>query len=156
MRLLITGAFQKDTSFFDEVSALGHKITYVQDERISLLEQGIDPAAFDGVICNGLFQYTPIEQFTKLRMIQLTSTGYDRVPMEYIQSHHIALYNARDVYSVPMAEFALCGVLMLYKRIHFFADHQRNHIWEKQRELLELCGKTICIIGCGSVGTECA
>ena len=35
-------------------------------------------------------------------------------------------------------------------------DNQKRHNWEKHRGLLELFGKTVCIVGCGSVGTECA
>ena len=117
------------------------------------------PCAYDeveGVICNGLFLSHPIEKFTSLRYIQLTSAGFDRVPMDYVQNHGIEIHNARGVYSIPMAEFALSGVLQLYKQSRFFYDNQNNHVWEKHRGLLELYGKTVCIVGCGSVGTECA
>ena len=55
-----------------------------------------------------------------------------------------------------MAEFAICGVLDLYKQSRFFTENQKNHKWEKHRGLLELFGKTVLIVGCGSVGTECA
>jgi phosphoglycerate dehydrogenase-like enzyme len=40
--------------------------------------------------------------------------------------------------------------------MYAFRDKQRKHIWEKQRDLLEIYGKTLCIFGCGSVGCECA
>ena len=55
-----------------------------------------------------------------------------------------------------MAEFALCGVLILYKHMHQFMKQQEAHIWKKQRNLLELTDKKVLIFGCGSVGTECA
>ena len=55
-----------------------------------------------------------------------------------------------------MAEFALWGVLELYKQGRFFAENQRLHRWEKHRSLRELSGKTVLIVGCGSVGSECA
>ena len=55
-----------------------------------------------------------------------------------------------------MAEFALWGVLELYKQGRFFAQNQRLHRWEKHRSLRELSGKTVLIVGCGSVGSECA
>lgn len=156
MRILVTGALKKDDSFFAQLAGAGHSITYVEDERIPLKEQNIDPACFEGVICNGLFLYTPIEQFSNLRWIQLTSAGYDRVPMDYIHSRKIDICNAYNVYSIPMAEFILCGVLQLYKQSRFFEENQRHHRWEKHRKLLELYGKKVCIVGCGSVGTECA
>ena len=34
--------------------------------------------------------------------------------------------------------------------------NQLQNRWEKHRGLQELAGKTVCIVGCGSVGTECA
>ncbi|MBQ9414566.1 MAG: D-2-hydroxyacid dehydrogenase [Clostridia bacterium] len=135
---------------------MGHEIVFVQDERIPLLEQGIDPAVFDGVIGNGLFLYTPIELFTSLRYIQLTSAGVDRVPLDYVEAHGIELHNAGGVYSIPMAEFALGGVLQLLKQSRAFACQQARHEWIKHRRLPELAGKTVCIVGCGRVGTACA
>lgn len=55
-----------------------------------------------------------------------------------------------------MAEFAITGVLQLYKQMRFFQENQKAHRWIKRRDLLELNEKTVCIVGCGSVGTECA
>ena len=112
--------------------------------------------AVEGVICNGLFVHHAIERFTFLKYIQLTSAGFDRVPMAYVRQKGIQIHNARGVYSVPMAEMAVCGVLQLYKQSRFFATNQADCRWEKHRTLLELSGKTVCIVGCGDVGKECA
>ena len=76
--------------------------------------------------------------------------------MSYVTAHGIEIHNARGVYSIPMAEFALCGVLQLYKQAAFFRENQRQHLWEKHRGLSELCGKQVLIVGGGSVGNECA
>ena len=91
-----------------------------------------------------------------MRFIQLTSAGFDRVPIDYVQNKGIKIYNAHGVYSIPMAEFAISGVLQLYKKASFFYENKKSSSWEKNRNLLELFGKTVCIIGCGNVGTECA
>lgn len=153
MNLLITGAWQDASAHFSEIEALGHCIAFLQQEADAL---PCDPAWVEGVVCNGLFLHHPIEQFSNLRFIQLTSAGFDRVDMDYVQSHNIEIHNARGVYSIPMAEFAVSGVLQLYKQAHFFYENQKAHKWEKHRGLLELYGKTVVILGCGSVGTECA
>ena len=92
----------------------------------------------------------------KLKFVQLTSAGYDRVPIDYISTHNISIFNASGVYSIPMAEFAVCGVLDLYKQMNFFRHNQSFCKWEKHRGLTELYGKKVCIVGCGSVGGECA
>ncbi len=47
-------------------------------------------------------------------------------------------------------------MLQLYKQSAFFRANQKQHIWEKHRGLQELSGKRVLIIGCGSVGNECA
>lgn len=153
MNILITGAWQDAQENIKKIEEMGHKTAFLQYEKDEL---PCTSEWVEGVICNGLFLYHPIEQFTNLKYIQLTSAGYDRVPMEYIQANHIMIHNARGVYSVPMAEFAVSGVLQLYKHSSFFFENQKKKKWLKNRELKELYGQTVCIAGCGSVGIECA
>lgn len=153
MRLLITGAWNGASAHLPELQALGHEVRFLQQEREAL---PCDPTWVEGVVCNGLFLYHPLADFPSLRYIQLTSAGYDRVDPEQIRARGIALRNARGVYSVPMAEFALSGVLQLYKRAACFRAAQQACRWEKRRDLLELAGKTVTILGCGSVGSACA
>ena len=153
MNLLITGAWSDAKSHIEEIEAMGHRVVFLQQEADKL---PCAPDWVEGVVCNGLFMHHPIDRFTNLRFIQLTSAGFDRVDMDYVQAHDIEIRNARGVYSIPMAEFAVCGVLQLYKQSRFFYENQKAHKWEKHRGLVELYGKTVTILGCGSVGTECA
>ena len=153
MKLLITGAWQQARDYIPTLEARGHRVFFLQQERDPL---PCNPDAIEGVVCNGLFLYHPIELFPNLRYIQLTSAGFDRVPMEYVKEHGIEIHNAAGVYSIPMAEFALVGVLSLYKKLDTFRVQQRNHDWTKLRDLRELNGKRVLIIGCGNVGSECA
>ena len=153
MSLLVTGAWADAKAHFSELEAMGHTVNFLQFEKDNL---PCEYAWVEGIICNGLFLSHPIERFTNLRYIQLTSAGFDRVDMDYVQAHEIEIRNARGVYSIPMAEFALCGVLQLYKQAAFFRENQKRHIWEKHRGLQELSGKRVLIVGCGSVGSECA
>lgn len=153
MNLLVTGAFDWNENELIHLRQLGHQVVFMQYEKSPL---PCDAAWVEGIIGNGLFLHHPIEQFVSLRFIQLTSAGFDRVPMKYIKEHNIKIFNARGVYSIPMAEFALCGVLQLYKQSGYFCNNQKLHKWEKHRGLMELNGKTVCIVGCGNVGDECA
>lgn len=153
MKLLITGAWNATEKELDIIKNMGFTVCFMQTEKDPL------PCSYedvDGVICNGLFLYHDIEKFSNLKFIQLTSAGFDRVPMDYIKAHDIKIYNARGVYSIPMAEFVIMGVLSLYKNSKFFFENQKNTLWEKDRNLIELYGKTVSIVGAGSVGTECA
>lgn len=152
MNILVTGAFQLNSGEREQLESAGHKVFIHGDER-TLVDC---PERYEAVVCNSLFLYNPIERFTSLRVIQLTSAGLDRVPLDDIRVRNIALHNAAGVYSVPMAEFAACGILQLYKQSRFFAANQAQHKWEKHRGLLELSGKRVCILGCGDVGCEIA
>ena len=152
MNLLITGAWQQAADYI-EIIKKQHRVAFLQFEKDAL---PCDPVWVEGIIGNGIFLSHPIEQFTNLKYIQLTSAGFDRVPMEYVKKHGIKIHNARGVYSIPMAEYALSGVLTIYKKQRLFAKYQEAHLWKKERNLQEIYGKKVCILGCGSVGTECA
>lgn len=152
IKLLVTGCFPLDEVQREELSCMGFDVCLHNDEKAPV----VSPEQYEAVICNGLFLHQPLDQFSSLKLIQLTSAGMDRVPLEEIRKRNIRIFNARGVYSIPMAEFALCGVLQLMKQSRYFSHNQTAHIWQKHRGLTELQGKTVCIVGCGSVGTECA
>lgn len=132
---------------------LGLVPTLWPDERIRL---DIDTSAFEAVICNSLFVHNDIRQFDSLRYIQLTSAGMDRVPLGDIEERGIELRTAAGVYSVPIAESAVAGILGIYRHLSQFLEKQRAHQWLKDRALLELAGRTACVVGTGSVGREVA
>ena len=151
--LLITGAWRCGEQQVQALEQMGYAVTFWPDERQAV---NMDTQRFEAVICGGLFLTTPIERFPALKCIQVTSAGLDRVPLDYCKAHGITVYNAGGVYSAPMAEFVLGGILQLYKESKFFAENQAAHRWEKHRGLRELSGKTACIIGTGSVGSAIA
>lgn len=153
MNLLVTGAFDWTEDELNTLKGLGHEIVFMQQEQDDL---PCESSWIEGIIGNGIFLSHSIEEFSSLRYIQLTSVGFDRVPMDYLNKHNIKIYNAGNVYSVPIAEFVLKGVLELYKQSRFFIENQKMHKWIKNRNVKELNGKTVCIVGCGKIGTECA
>ena len=148
MKLLITGAWQVSNEQLNQIKLMGHSVVFMQNEKDEL---PCDYCEVEGVVCNGLFLHHSIEKFTNLKYIQLTSAGFDRVPIDYVKEKGITIFNARGVYSIPMAEFAISGVLQLYKQTNFFRKNQEDCAWVKHRELLEIYGKTVSIVGCGTV-----
>ena len=153
MKLLMTGAFNCTDEQKLNIEKLGCEVMFQQMENEPLSQEMF---TVDAVICNGLFLHNDLEKFSNLKFVQLTSAGLDRVPVQKMKDKGIKLYNARGVYSTPMAEWALTGVLALYKNTNTFYSNQQKHKWVKARSVKELSGSTICIVGCGSVGTECA
>ena len=127
MNLLITGAWQHASMFIPKLIEQGHEVFFLQNEADVL---PCNPEWVEGIIGNGIFLQHPISSFPNLKFIQLTSAGFDRVPMDYVKENGIEIHNARGVYSVPIAEFAVAGVLELYKGMKEFQKNQKEKKWE--------------------------
>lgn len=154
MNLLLTGAYPYTEEQKKALADLGYSVYFLQYEN-----DAIDPDTarkINAIVCNGLFLHNDIDLFDSLKFIQLTSAGLDRVPVETIRRKDIALYNAKDVYSIPMAEWAVFKVLEYFKRAEHFREAAKKHEWLKNRNVKELSGCTVGIIGAGSVGMETA
>lgn len=153
MNLLLTGCFKYSESQLEELRSLGYKVHFMQQEAEAL---PLAANEVDATVCNGLFLSHPFKEFTRLKFIQLTSAGFDRVPVEDIKAQGCELWNARGVYSTPMAEWALFRVLEHYKQGWFFKQEQDAGRWTKHRGLREIAGTRVAVVGAGNVGQEVA
>ncbi|CEA00481.1 Glycerate dehydrogenase [Jeotgalicoccus saudimassiliensis] len=153
MKVLITGALSLENDDYIKIEKEGFEIIFLQFENQEL---HFDPSSIDIIICNNLFQYHNLNKFKNLKMIQLTSAGYDRVPLKEIKNRNIKIYNAKNVYSIPIAEWVILKILEIYKDTYSFFEKQRNHQWVKNRNLLTLQNKNVALVGYGAIGKEIA
>ena len=92
--------------------------------------------------------------FRALRWIQTIGAGMDwllRAP-EVVQSD-ILVTNASGVAAVPIAEHILALMFVLTRRMHRFAQAQREHEWFQRGRCEEIDGTTMGIIGLGPMKT---
>lgn len=153
MKLLICNYLGIPEQQLARLEELGFTLAVTKSEKAPEIAEHFDAEA---VVGYQLFQHYPIENFRKLRVIHTSSAGQDHLPHEYIRSHGIALYNAGGVFSAPIAEFVLGGVLQLYKFAPLFARQRQEKLWKARRNQRELRDKRVCIVGAGSIGGECA
>ena len=153
MNLLLTGCFKYSEEQLKELASLGYDIHFMQQEAEAL---PLAASEVDATVCNGLFLSHPFKEFTRLKFIQLTSAGFDRVPVDEIKAQGCELWNARGVYSTPMAEWALFRVLEHYKQGWGFRKEQEAGRWTKHRGLREIAGTRVAVVGAGNVGQEVA
>lgn len=111
---------------------------------------------YDVIVCNWLFVNHDISKFKNLKFIQTLSAGIDRIPIDYVKNNGIIIKNAAGIYSVPMAEFVLMCILDEFKQSFFFYNNEVEHNWNKNRDIMELSGKTICVYGTGNIGKQIA
>ena len=152
MRLLVTGSLAASEEDIRAIEALGHSVVLHPDERIP----AEDPGQFEGIIGNSLFYYQGYEQFSAVRYLQITSAGYDRVPMDWVREKGIALFNAGGALSVPMSEWVVMRILELYKHVPQVFRDQLAGRYKKDWGWQEIGGKEALIIGFGAFGREIA
>lgn len=151
MKLLIAKRNGMNDAELGQLAALGFELVL---DAVDYAPYSGDTSDIDAVICYQFFDHNDIRAFPRLKIIHLTSAGYDHMPLDYLREKGIALYNNRGTYSVPIAEFVLGGVLQLYKEAAYFRGQVRERGWKQLGNLRELGGKNVTILGAGSIAGE--
>lgn len=96
------------------------------------------------------------ELFTRLKLIQLTSAGYNKVNVEKATEVGIKVANARGAYSVQIAEYILAKILAVYKNQRLYDSFQIEKEWNRKLHMTSLVGQEVAILGTGSIGQAVA
>ena len=91
-----------------------------------------------------------------LRWVQATSSGIGQfLERTGLNTTDITFTTAAGVHAVPLAEFALTGMLYFVKELPELAERQRAHSWERYTTRL-LAGQRVLVVGLGRVGIKVA
>lgn len=152
VKTLVTGSLQATEEDLKALESLGLDVTYHRDER-----QPVDhPEQYEIAVGNSLFYYQSAEPFTSLKYLQMTSAGYDRVPVALMKERGVLLRNAEGVYSGPMAEWTLMRMLELAKHARRGLENQLQGIYKRDYKWGDLIGKRALIVGFGKYGRAVA
>ena len=91
-----------------------------------------------------------------LKLFQLTSAGFDGVPCESLAKKGIAVANAGSVYSAPIAETVVLGMLLVAKKLRKNPNNRFFKLTRHYNLITELYGKNVLIMGAGNIGTAVA
>ena len=94
--------------------------------------------------------------FPSLKIFQLTSAGFDNVPLEAFKEKGVYLCNAGSTYSIPIAETVVFSMLFVAKKLRKNANNRRFKFLRHYKEIEELAGKRVLIMGAGNIGTAIA
>ena len=106
------------------------------------------------------FDYQHIGSFKKhaasVRWLQASSAGIG----QFVKQHSLdewgaTLTTAAGVHARPLAEFVLWAMLAFAKNYPLARQQQREHLWRRFHND-DLEGKTLAVVGLGSIGTEVA
>ena len=121
-------------------------------------------AEFVGGGCDALLTFrVPNDIATRahgLKWIQLLSAGADHVLGGPLKTIAIPLTTASGIHATPIAEYTLASMLAYAHRIHLAIRAQARREWMRSGAFMgsvdEIRGRTLGIIGYGSIGRETA
>ncbi|NLT57674.1 MAG: hypothetical protein GXX99_01775 [Clostridiales bacterium] len=154
INLLMTDTQRFSQAQLDAIAALGYKVDVLPDR------QPLDPgraADYEVVVCHSLFKFTPPNAFPNLKFVHSYATGVEALPLAALREAGLIVCKGKDLYSIPMAEWAVSKLLDVYKLSGRFAAQQKQHLWAKptiergERLMDELHGKRIAILGAGDI-----
>ncbi|MDO8433530.1 MAG: D-2-hydroxyacid dehydrogenase [Candidatus Binatus sp.] len=125
-----------------------------QDEVTALVSQGCD------VMLTFRTPDDPLRGAPGLKWVQLLSAGADHVLSGPMKATTISLTTASGIHATPIAEYTLASMLSYAHRIHLSIRAQLRHEWLRSGQFMsiidDLRGRTLGIIGYGSIGRETA
>lgn len=118
----------------------------------------------DIVICNK----TKLDSYTlrlakNLKYIGLFATGYNNIDIDYCREHNITVCNAGSYSTNAVAQHTFALILEHYNNIAKYNQFVQDGKWKRSKTfspfvypLSELAGKTLGIVGLGSIGQAVA
>lgn len=99
----------------------------------------------------------------RLKMIALTSTGFNVVDLDCARKHDVIVSNVPAYSTCDVAQMALALILELCLHVGLHSNMVKDGAWMESRDftfwktpLIELSGKTLGVIGMGNTGTSVA
>lgn len=132
----------------------GIRVVYINKHNIKKYNNNTEVVAIVG--CRATAIKVNNMNFPKLKIFQLTSAGFDGVPIDDYRIKNIIVTNAGSVYSKPIAETVVYGMLQMAKK---YRKNCKSHVFRLTRNykyITELADKKVMIMGTGSIGTEIA
>lgn len=149
MNVLLTKPFDREKHGL--IRRLGVNLTIVDERKISIQ---MDFSNVEILIGVNPFSKIQIKKMSKLKWIQLLSTGIDQLTKEIKLKSEIIITNMKGVYSIPIAEWVVGKILDISKHTRYFFEKQNERKWEFNRNIIELSNKQALLIGTGSVAME--
>jgi lactate dehydrogenase-like 2-hydroxyacid dehydrogenase len=94
--------------------------------------------------------------FFNVKFVAVAFTGYDCVDIEACEARNIKVFNVPGYSTDSVAELAVALTISLYREIPKADFIVRNGGWQLESPGIEISGKTVGILGTGTIGTKAA
>ena len=118
----------------------------------------------DIVLCNkSIMNAETLRYADKIKYIGLFATGYNNIDIPYCRERGITVCNAGSYSTDAVAQHTFALMLALFSRVREYSDFVEDGGWKKSETFSpficshhEMLGKTLGIIGYGSIGRKVA
>jgi D-3-phosphoglycerate dehydrogenase len=154
MKILITDKTENDV--IQQLKNAGQDVTFNEMDAATLQKE---IPKYDGLMVRSRTKATAdiinAGAQGNLKVIGRAGIGVDNIDLAVASKHKITVVNAPTGTTDSVAELAI-GLMLAAARSIPQADHSmKQGLWEKKTfKGVELCGKTLGIIGIGRIGTE--
>jgi D-2-hydroxyacid dehydrogenase (NADP+) len=114
---------------------------------------GDDPDAVAD--CDGLVTFAYRDWFLDaVEWIHTIQAGYDRFPLDELESKGVALTNSTGIHGESVGETVAGYMLSLARRLHTYAGNQQHREWDRPAwdEPFTVAGESLCVVGLGTLG----
>lgn len=146
---------------WNELAQLGDLVTY---DRVA--PEDVIPAIenADAVFTSKVkLTKEVIEACPNLKFIGVTATGYDNIDLDAAKARGIAVCNVPAYSTESVAQHTFALILEITNHVGHYTELVHEHQWEKSldftfidRPLMQLSGRSLGIIGYGSIGKRVA
>ena len=133
------------------IESLGYEVIYVHESEISNTSITND---CEILICYNPFSKLDISEMKKLKLILLSSIGFDQLPLDKLEGRDIKVTNNQGGYSIPMGEWIIMNILEILKKSKRRYNMQNQKRWSLDTSVLEVYNKKILFLGTGTIAKE--
>lgn len=138
----------------------GCKDQLPQVDFLTIEEAFQNPAGVEAVIAPGGFlRAENLDRLPDLKWVQINSSGYDMLDLNYFRRRGLTLTNGKSIFCVTVAEDVVTKMLMLARQSRTYFKFQEERVWASRsyyNSSRSLYGKTVALIGVGAIGSEIA
>ncbi|WP_333781256.1 phosphoglycerate dehydrogenase [Oceanirhabdus sp. W0125-5] len=135
---------------FNLIKAMGYEIVH-QREDTEFNEEELK--GIEVLVCYNPFKNLDISKLDNLKLIQLSSTGTDQIPLNKLNKNTV-VSNNKGGYSIPIGEWIVMSILNLMKNTYKLFRQQENKKWKMNKGCLEVYGKKVGFLGTGTLAQE--
>ena len=159
IKVLVTGRF--NDAQLNRLRAVSPRLAIVSRTVAEGWNRSDTSDLFEGQedVFYGFMPPRNLSKAPRLKWVQLHSAGVNQLNDHPIMRSDVLITTASGIHAVPIGEFAIMMMLALTRHVPRMVRMQDGGEWPKDRETYvgsELRGKTLGIVGYGSIGREAA